>query len=285
MEQIKGSIFINYRKDDSNWNALALYNELQKYFSKDQIFKDFNAIAPGDDFVDSINSALHSCDVLLVLIGKTWLDIKGEDGTRRLDDPTDFVRLEIAKALERNIKVVPVMLDRTPMPKTHELPENMQALSRRQFIEVDPTRFEDDINNLAEAIHRILKEKGRDIPDPPKPAPAPNPTPTPAPNPQPYIPKPQPVANVGGTMPPKPDNNLIWGILTTILCCFPLGIPSIIFANKVDSLYAQGQYTQAAESAAQAKKFAIWALIAGVISWILLMIYGASLDQANLNAN
>ena len=272
MQQTKGSIFINYRKDDSNWNALALYNELQKYFSREQIFKDFNAIAPGDDFVDSINSALHSCDVLLVLIGKTWLNITDDSGARRLDDPTDFVRLEIAKALERNIKVVPVMLDRTPMPKAHELPDNMQALCRRQFIEVDPTRFEDDISNLAEAIRKILKDKGDDRPEPmPKPTPSPTPY-NPQPAPQPYKPKPQPFADAGGNQPPKPDNNLVWGILTTIFCCLPLGIMAIISANKVDALYAAGKYSEANESAALAKKYSVWALIAGIIIVVLYLI-------------
>ena len=106
MASLPGTIFINYRKDDSSWNALALYNELQKYFTKDQIFKDFNTILPGDDFVVSIDNALRKCDVLIVVIGKSWLDMKDVTGRRRLDDPDDFVRLEVATALSRNIQVI-----------------------------------------------------------------------------------------------------------------------------------------------------------------------------------
>src|SRR6478736_2630544 len=166
MQERKGTIFINYRKEDSNWNALALYQELQKYFTKDQLFKDFNAIAPGDDFVISINNALQSCDVLLVLIGKEWLGMKDELGHQRLSDPHDFVRLEISKALERNITVVPVLLDRTPMPKASELPDNLQALCRRQFVEIDPTRFEDDVRKLAEAIRKVMQNGGPKEPEP-----------------------------------------------------------------------------------------------------------------------
>ncbi len=280
MQKTKGTIFINYRKDDSNWNALALYQELQKYFSKDQIFKDFNAISPGDDFVVSINSALQSCDVLLVLIGKSWLQMKDEDGTRRLEDPNDFVRLEIAKALDRNIKVVPVLLDRTPMPRAEDLPENLQSLCRRQFVEIDPTRFEDDVRKLAEAIRNAMKGLGY-TDEPAKPEPAPQPAPPPPPTPQ---QQPQPAPTGYGAQsqqqftgpvlpkPPKPDNNLVWGIVTTLLCCLPLGILSIVKSTKVDSLYDAGKYPEAQEAADLAKKYATWAAIAGAIALVLYMI-------------
>ena len=158
MSNLPGTIFINYRKDDSRWNALALYNELQKYFDKDQIFKDFNTILPGDDFVFSIENALRKCDVLLVIIGKTWLDIADEKGRRRLDDPDDFVRLEVSTALSRNIQVIPVLFDNVSMPRADDLPENMRMLYRRQFVQIDNTRFEDDVRNLAEAINKVLPD-------------------------------------------------------------------------------------------------------------------------------
>jgi len=261
----RGTIFINYRREDSNWNALALYNELQKYFSKDQLFKDFNAIQPGDDFVESIAGALQRCDVLLVLIGPKWLGARYAEGKLRLEDADDFVRLEIAKALSRNIKVVPVMLDGTKMPQSEELPEPLRGLTRRQLIAIDPTRFEDDVRKLAEAIKRILGEPELRPTPPPLPS---SPTPSPAPH------------NVQ-TPEPKPDNNMVWGILTTILCCLPLGIVSIISASKVDGLYHQGKYADAREAAAQAKKYAIWAVVAGFVVWaIYLIFYGAALTSS-----
>jgi hypothetical protein len=267
MENKNGTIFINYRKDDSNWNALAIYQELQKYFSKEQLFKDF---------VDSINSALQSCDVLLVLIGEEWLDMKDATGARRLDDPNDFVRLEIAKALERKIKVVPVLLDRTPMPKVGDLPENLQALCRRQFVEIDPTRFEDDVRNLAEAIRTVMKSPGN--PDAARKAPAEPPKQHQAPPPtqQPQNPPHQQLADSQLIKPRKPENNLVWGILTTIFCCPPLGIFSIIRANKVDSLYAEGKYVEAQAAADGAKKFAIWAAIIGGVSLVLYVLFVAA---------
>ncbi|MEP6844935.1 MAG: CD225/dispanin family protein [Panacibacter sp.] len=256
MPNKQGTIFINYRKDDSNWNALALYNDLQKYFDKEQLFKDFNAILPGDDFVVSIQNALNKCNVLLVIIGRTWLQMEGADGKRRLDDPDDFVRLEVATALERGIQVVPVLFDGAPMPKIGELPENLRGLCRRQFIEIDPKRFEDDVRNLAEAIRKILPQE-RPEPGPPKPPPHP--------------PKPEPHNWQGGT-PPKPDNNLLWAILSTLLCCLPLGIVSILHATKVDHLYTSGQYDQAKAEADKAKQWAIYSVIGGVVFLILYFI-------------
>lgn len=150
------NIFLNYRKDDSRWNTQALYKELLKYFSKGSIFKDFNAIGLGDNYVVSINKALEQCDVLLVIIGKQWLEAKNEQGVRRLWDPTDLVRIEIATALKRDIKVIPVLFDDIKMFKANELPEDLQELTLRQSISVHDTKFDSDIETLAEAINVIL---------------------------------------------------------------------------------------------------------------------------------
>jgi hypothetical protein len=241
---LNGAIFINYRKDDSSWNALALYNELLKYFSREQVFKDFNTILPGDDFVVSIQNALRKCDVLLVVIGKSWLNMTDAKGRRRLDDVDDFVRIEIATALERKIQVIPVLFDDTPMPQPEELPADLALLYRRQFVEIDPKRFEDDVRKLADAIKQVLGESGF------------------RPQYDDHVSAQQTRYNTAqGAQPkdtrqesalpppPKPDNNMVWGILTTILCCLPLGIVSIVYASKVDSYYAAGQYTAAQASA------------------------------------
>ena len=206
MASLPGTIFINYRKDDSSWNALALYNELQKYFSKDQIFKDFNTILPGDDFVVSIDNALRKCDVLIVIIGKDWLNMKDASGNRRLDDVDDFVRLEISTALSRNIQVIPVLFDDIPMPRPEELPENIRLLTRRQFVEIDSKRFEDDIRKLAEAIKKVLPDGVIRV--------------TPDVKQQTYATQqPQNTGQVRPNAPmTKPDNNMVWGILCTVLC-------------------------------------------------------------------
>jgi hypothetical protein len=269
MASLPGTIFINYRKDDSSWNALALYNELQKYFTKDQIFKDFNTILPGDDFVVSIDNALRKCDVLIVVIGKSWLDMKDVTGRRRLDDPDDFVRLEVATALSRNIQVIPVLFDDVPMPRSEQLPQNMSLLYRRQFVEIDSKRFEDDVRKLAEAIKKVLPDGIIRVP-----------------------PDPNYAGNMGNqrvggsssALPPrsKPDNNLVWAILSTVLCCLPLGIVSIISATKVDNLWNNGQHEAAMAEAKKAKNWAIYAVIGAVVLWIFyFLVFLGNTDLGN----
>src|SRR6266568_2992152 len=93
-----GRIFISYRREETAYPAGWLFDRLVAHFGKGQIFKDIDAIKPGDNFAEVIRSAVASCDVLLVLIGDRWLTIAGDDGRRRLDDPEDFVRLEIRAA-------------------------------------------------------------------------------------------------------------------------------------------------------------------------------------------
>lgn len=275
---LHGAIFINYRKDDSSWNALALYNELLKYFSREQLFKDFNTILPGDDFVVSIQNALRKCDILLVVIGKNWLNMTDMKGRRRLDDPDDFVRIEIATALERKIQVIPVLFDGTPMPQPEELPADLALLYRRQFVEIDPKRFEDDVRKLADAIKKVLGESGfrPQYEERPPTPPAPDrPTPT----------QQQP-AHHGSALPPppKPDNNLVWGILATLLCCLPLGIVSIVYASKVDGLYTAGKYDEAVLNAKRARQWAVYALVSGLVLGILYFILLASFGDLQNNS-
>lgn len=254
----KGTVFINYRRADSKLVAQLIFNQLLQRFSRDQVFKDFNTISPGDDYTISIDKALHGCDVLLVLIGQQWLNITDDSGRRRLDDPADYVRVEIAKALSRNIKVIPVMLDGVQMPQPEQLPEDIRSLTRRQLVEIDTNaRLEQDVDRLADVIRDILDKL----------YPGPNPGPLP---PQPPPPQP-PVFPTGQ----KPDNNMVWGILSTILCCLPLGIMSIISASKVDTLYREGKYTEAQTAAADAKKYAMWAGGVGIALVILYAILAA----------
>lgn len=153
---MNNKIFINYRQDDSPWNSLALYQELLKHFSKDTIFKDFNTITPGADFVESIENALETCDVLLVLIDENWMTIEDKKGNRRIKDPNDFVRLEIAVALKRNIPVIPILFENAKLPLADELPEDLKNLAQRQSIEIGKTRFESDVKRLVEAIRKSL---------------------------------------------------------------------------------------------------------------------------------
>jgi hypothetical protein len=151
-----GNIFINYRKDDSRWHTHSLHNELLKYFRKDTIFKDFSTIRLGEDYVEAISKALERCSVLLVVIGKEWLNVKNQSGIQRLHDSSDLVRVEIATALNRKINVIPVFFDNVQMFKEAELPEDLQPLTKRQSISISDVKFEADVQKLAEDIKTIL---------------------------------------------------------------------------------------------------------------------------------
>src|ERR1700694_2577682 len=116
-------VFISYRREDSQSYARELYQELSNRLPGGQIFWDIGTIAPGLDFVVEIERAVGSCDVLLAVIGRQWVHSQDASGDRRLDDPKDSVRLEIATALDRDVRVIPVLVQGISMPNERELPE------------------------------------------------------------------------------------------------------------------------------------------------------------------
>ena len=152
-------IFISYRRTEADFPAGWLYDNLVAQFGRDQIFKDVDSIEPGEDFAEVIADAVGSCDVLLVLIGDRWLTITDEDGKRRLDDPTDLIRLEIEAALARNVRVIPILVGRTGMPPAEQLPASLVGLARRQALELSPSRFKSDMARLLRALDKTLKEE------------------------------------------------------------------------------------------------------------------------------
>jgi hypothetical protein len=117
---------------------------------------DINTIEPGLDFVEVIEQAVGSCDALVALIGRQWLTITDTSGQRRLDNPEDFVRLEIAAALTRNIRVIPALLQGAPMPRSSDLPDVLKLLARRNAIEISDTRFHYDVDRLIEVLDKVL---------------------------------------------------------------------------------------------------------------------------------
>jgi len=158
-------IFISYRREDSAGHTRSLADHLKMRFGQDSIFKDVDTINPGDDFEREIKQAVGSCKVLIAVIGRDWLSASDADGSRRLDKPTDYVRLEIATALARNIKVIPVLVERAPMPNQDALPEDLRKLATRNAIEFHDQSWESDFGRLA-AILR--KELGLKEPAPPR---------------------------------------------------------------------------------------------------------------------
>lgn len=145
-------IFINYRRDDSSPTAGRLRDRLAQAFKEDNVFMDVESIPAGVDFADYLKSQIASCDFCLVLIGPNWLDAKDERGRRRLDDPNDYVAVEIAAALTRNIRVVPVTIDGARLPSADELPDPIKSLVRRNAVDIRNAHFRSDVDALIEKI-------------------------------------------------------------------------------------------------------------------------------------
>lgn len=164
-----GRIFISYRREETAYPAGWLYDRLAGHFGG-QVFKDVDSIELGDDFVEVITRAVGSCDVLLALIGDEWLTITDEHGRRRLDNPDDFVRLEIEAALSRRVRLIPILVGEARMPRADELPDSLAALVRRQALELSPARFDFDTSRLLKVLERTLAEVRATQQDAPVPA-------------------------------------------------------------------------------------------------------------------
>jgi YVTN family beta-propeller protein len=164
-----GRVFISYRRQETAYPAGWLYDRLVDHLGRDQVFKDVDSIELGDDFVEVITRAVGSCDVLLALIGDAWLTITDEHGRRRLDDPDDFVRLEIEAALRRKVRVIPILVEGARMPEADELPPSLGALVRRQALELSPSRFDFDTSQLLRVLDRTFAEVRTGPTAPPEP--------------------------------------------------------------------------------------------------------------------
>jgi hypothetical protein len=118
---------------------------------------DIDAIEPGVDFEEVVNQAVGTCDVLLAVIGRQWLTVADGRGRRRLDNPDDYVRMELQAALERDVRVIPVLVQGVDMPGSDELPDALKRLARRNALEVSTTRWRYDIGRLTAALERIAE--------------------------------------------------------------------------------------------------------------------------------
>ena len=176
-----GRIFISYRREETAYAAGWLYDRLADHYGGGQVFKDVDSIQLGDDFVDVITRAVGSCDVLLALIGPHWLTATDGRGRRRLDNPGDFVRLEIEAALTRQVRVIPILVDDARIPHADELPESLSGLVRRQALELSPSRFESDTGRLLRVLDWTLVDVRAAEGDGPAPAAAAADAPAPSP--------------------------------------------------------------------------------------------------------
>jgi TIR domain len=149
-------VFISYRRADSAGYSGRVMDRLDRELGRDLVFMDVDAIPLGTNFSKVLHEEVAKCGVLLAVIGPNWLDARDEHGNRRLDSPNDFVRIEIAAALQRSIPVIPLLLDGARIPKADELPEDLKELALRNGMEIRHASFQDDMNRLI----RGLKEDG-----------------------------------------------------------------------------------------------------------------------------
>src|SRR5262249_12024544 len=153
---MSAKVFISYRRADSAGYSGRVMDWLDRELGRDLVFMDVDAIPLGSNFSKVLHEEVAKCGVLLAVIGPNWVDARDEHGNRRLDNPNDFVRIEIAAALQRSIPVIPLLLDGAKIPKTDELPEDLKELALRNGMEIRHASFQDDMNRLI----RGLKEEG-----------------------------------------------------------------------------------------------------------------------------
>ncbi|MEP6609485.1 MAG: toll/interleukin-1 receptor domain-containing protein [Burkholderiaceae bacterium] len=169
-------IFISYRREDAEGQAGRLFDDLSAHYGREAVFMDVAGIKKGLDFRRIIDEHVSSCGVLLVIIGKRWLDAVDSSGKRRLDEINDFVRLETAAALRRDIPVVPVLVQGAQMPRAEDLPDGLKELAFRNGTELTHARWESDVKLLIDDLRPYL-----DLPDVITPPPRAPDTPPPPP--------------------------------------------------------------------------------------------------------
>jgi hypothetical protein len=150
-------VFVSYRREDTGPYARLLKEHLTERFPNVPVFMDLDSIEVGVDFAEAIEDALCSCIVLVALIGRVWLTTTDDEGRRRLDDPDDYVLFEIRTAMERCVRVIPVLVDGAKAPRQQQLPAHLCKFARLNALEMSYGRFEYDESRLIAAIHRVLE--------------------------------------------------------------------------------------------------------------------------------
>lgn len=150
-------IFISYRRDDSSGHVGRLYDALSAHFGRNRLFFDIDHIAPGQDFVSVLEESLNRSSVMIVMMGKRWAGT-GKIGGRRIDDPGDFVRLEVASGLHRGseLRLIPALIQGAKMPGPNSLPDDLKELWRRNAIEMSDLRWHEDVERLIASLERDM---------------------------------------------------------------------------------------------------------------------------------
>ncbi len=144
-------IFVSYRRGDSAGHTGRLVDSLERHFGLDAVFQDVQSIGAGRRWDDVIRDGVRACRVLIVVIGRDWLEA-AQDGSRRIDDPGDHLRCEITAGLGRDIPVIPVLVDGAQMPRAEQLPDDLKPLVRWQAHELSDSRWDYDTGRLLRMI-------------------------------------------------------------------------------------------------------------------------------------
>jgi TIR domain len=153
-------VFISYRRDDSAGYAGRVRDRLERERGRNLLFMDVDGIPLGTNFSKVLHEEVAKCGVLLAMIGPNWPDARDEHGNRRLDDPNDFVRIEIAAALQRNIPVIPILLEGARIPKADQLPEDLKELASRNGLDIRHASFHDDMSRLIRGLKGPVDQAG-----------------------------------------------------------------------------------------------------------------------------
>ncbi len=152
------SIFISYRRSDTIAETGRIYDRLVAEFGSEHVFQDVDDIPLGVDFAEHLDAVVGQCQVMLVIMGKTWATVTEADGTRRLDNPDDFVRIEVESALKRGIPVIPLLLDGVAMPQRSQLPASLHPLLHRNGTQVGYNpRFHTDMDRLIRGLQSLMR--------------------------------------------------------------------------------------------------------------------------------
>jgi formylglycine-generating enzyme required for sulfatase activity len=152
-------IFINYRRDDAPGVAGRLFDYLALRYPRGDLFMDVDAMKPGMDFAQQLDAQVSHCRVLLAVIGPRWFEIKDQAGHRRLDSDRDYVRIELAAALKRDIPVIPILVDGATMPPEESLADDLKPLARRHALELRHTRFNADADAIVHALEGVVPRR------------------------------------------------------------------------------------------------------------------------------
>lgn len=242
------NIFISYRREETAYVAATIAEKLVNRLGKNSVFLDIDNIPMGVDFRKHLGNAISRADLVLVLIGQSWLSCTNEDGTRRLDSSADFVRIEIEAALKRGIPIVPILLGNARMPRPEDLPESMSAFAFRNATELRPGKdFLTQLQRLVEACEKFGIKKGTIKPQPVTAIVVPDPVSEPQLRPQQQQsqqPQLQPLLQPKPLQQPQPDSRRRWSlgrmIYKSVRFVIWMDRPNTFFAKVIRAAFLAG---------------------------------------------